>query len=232
MDKCVCVCMCVCYMLCQANSQFVGAVDWLCYSVAVLQVGRHLEGVDVHVGGLSQRHQLPQSHSEGPLPRRPECTQTFIQQQQPGATTQWHYVHSLIWELCRCSKFFFCFCSSGGSSESQQSSVATCFVWGSEDPPFDCADLPLWPHPTPPAHSGEGTAACCWNTETYLRSAVQKVTLNKLGIPCHSMKTQHNTTTPTPQHTHTRISEHYTVLIQFQCLLPSNRPNLNSAQSG
>lgn len=50
-----------------SNVQFIWAVDWLCYSVPVLQVGRHLERIDVDVGGLPQSHQLPQRHSEGPL---------------------------------------------------------------------------------------------------------------------------------------------------------------------
>lgn len=54
----------------EIDSQLIGAVDGLCYSIAVLQVGRHLKWVDVDVGSLSQRHQLPQSHSEGPLPRQ------------------------------------------------------------------------------------------------------------------------------------------------------------------
>lgn len=47
--------------------QLIWTVDWLCYSVAILQVGRHLKRVDVDVGGLTQSHQFPQRHSEGPL---------------------------------------------------------------------------------------------------------------------------------------------------------------------
>lgn len=50
-----------------SNSQFIRAVDGLCYSVAILQIGGHLEGVDVNVRSLSQGHQLPQSYPERPL---------------------------------------------------------------------------------------------------------------------------------------------------------------------
>lgn len=52
------------------NLQLVRTVDWLCYSISVLQVGGHLKGVDVHVWGLAQGHQLPQAHTKCPLRKR------------------------------------------------------------------------------------------------------------------------------------------------------------------
>lgn len=51
----------------EPNSQFIGAVDGLCYSVAVLQIGSHLEGVDVNIRSLSQGHQFPQRNPKSPL---------------------------------------------------------------------------------------------------------------------------------------------------------------------
>lgn len=48
------------------NLQFVRTVDRLRQSVAVPQVGGHLEGVDLQVGLLRQGGELPQQHPEGP----------------------------------------------------------------------------------------------------------------------------------------------------------------------